>query len=83
MSTDRDLCWKPVIAEDGYAENCGLWENHAGPCLLVCGDCREGRCHIPIRPPAPGVGDPDCGCSRHLSSIAAWRLGDDDMGATR
>lgn len=66
---ERELCWKPI----GEFENCDRWEGHTRRCLATCGDCREGRCHIPVDPPKPGVGDPSCGCTRHADSLLAER----------
>jgi hypothetical protein len=63
----RELCWKPINKYD----NCHRWEGHTRRCLATCGDCKEGRCHIPVRPPKPGVGDPNCGCARHADSLLA------------
>lgn len=66
---DRELCWKPI----GEYDNCDRWEGHSKRCLATCGDCKEGRCHISIRPPRPGVGDPTCGCARHADSLLALK----------
>lgn len=65
----RELCWRKINEYD----RCDLWENHDDICLATCGDCKEGRCHLPLRPPVPGVGDPSCGCARHADSLEAYR----------